>query len=100
MNGYKSGSGGGGIYCTRPGDNSTNSNPLIRNCIIMNCRGDGSPASGGGVLVELAEPTLENCVITRNIAAHDGGGIMLNQSDTRHYTVHLRNCAITENVCL
>ncbi len=73
-------------------------NPAFINCdISYNAAAstDGSPAWGGGVLLDLdSDITLTNCTITHNSCAGYGGGIAVYQCDGT-----ISGCTITDNSC-
>ena len=64
---------GGGIYI----EGSTNA--VVRDCQITENRADYQDAEGvgGGVCALNSEISLEDCVITNNVAREDGGGVFL-----------------------
>ena len=62
---------GGGILCV------SQSNPLIRDCIIT---GNRALYSGGGIACFSSSPTIEACDVTHNLTTHNsskGGGLCI-----------------------
>jgi hypothetical protein len=64
---------GGGIYIKGCAD------AVIRDCQITGNRADYQDAEGvgGGICALSSEISLEDCVITNNVAREDGGGVLL-----------------------
>jgi outer membrane protein assembly factor BamB len=82
--------GGGGIYCSE-------SNPIIRNCVIRNNL-SGMMDGGGGISCYKSSPKIEFCTISNNISQNWGGGIAY--YGLEYYASPgpvISNCIITDN---
>jgi len=67
--------------------------PVIQDCIISNNIAIGDSNDGGGIYGYDAHPQILNCIITGNFTDGNGGGICLeNNSDA-----DINNCQITNN---
>ncbi len=81
---------GGGINCWQSGP--TISHCLIEGNIAVDSRGGGiNVYNDGGYQV-----TIENCIISNNVAAEEGGGIYARSDDE----VTIRDCLIIDNVAV
>lgn len=65
---------GGGMYCN-------GASPAISNCRIINNKAGNSSNGGGMYCGNSSEPTIKNCVFSKNIATGDGGGMHNTSSD-------------------
>lgn len=65
-------------------------NTVIRGFKII----DGFYDKGGGIYCRWANPTIEQCTITQNIAKDEGGGIWLENSSN---TTEISDCVISGN---
>ena len=74
---------GGAIACYNQ------SNPTIRNCLIIN---NQTVMGGGGIYCYQSNPTLKDCIISNNFA--DFGGGMYNSSDSNSILI---SCTFKEN---
>jgi hypothetical protein len=77
--------GGGGIYCI-------GGSVVIDQCMLCSNISD----SGGGIVFYRSTGSVFNCLISRNLARHGGGGGILYYS--REEDVTLNNCTIVRNL--
>jgi parallel beta-helix repeat protein/predicted outer membrane repeat protein len=63
---------GGGIRCSE-------SNVIIRNCVISDNVGTRDNSWGGGISIFNCRPEITSCTISNNTAEKDGGGIYSSQ---------------------
>lgn len=71
-----------------------NANITIRNCLIDSCEaGTGSFGGGGIQLLNISNPTIENCVLRDNFSAGYGGAIYCSSSSPI-----IRDNIITANI--
>ncbi|KPA13587.1 PKD domain protein [Candidatus Magnetomorum sp. HK-1] len=68
------------------------SRPTINKCIITKNMG----TNGGGILCENASsPTIKRCIISENVVSSDGGGVYC-----KNASIYLENCIISDNYAM
>jgi len=78
---------GGGIACT-----NGKSYPVITNCQII---ANSALWGGGGIYLNGSSPTIQNCIISKNVAPEGEGGAIYSECSGNPLIV---NCTISGNV--
>lgn len=69
---------------------------LIKNCIITDNYVVTAPYEGGGIYISGGWTRVENCLVARNSASSEGGGMLLSLNYVS--VVEIVNCTVTGNV--